>query len=205
MHICYIHYIYVIFTRTIIRIIYSYIYNHIYGILISCYIYYIFIKSNKILLLIKVYFLALLVFFILISLLIFKKDLYILNIFTYIYLYIYIYIYITTMAVWQHAGYGRAWAHWIVFMTSLICIMLFALCVLSTLCVMNQFVISVSINNIYIYIYNIYKNNIFFINIYINIYIYIYIYIYHNNSPCQKFILAKINSFCQYFYLHVKI
>ena len=94
MHICYIHYIYVIFTRTIIRIIYSYIYNHIYGILISCYIYYIFIKSNKILLLIKVYFLALLVFFILISLLIFKKDLYILNIFTYIYLYIYIYIYI---------------------------------------------------------------------------------------------------------------
>ena len=124
MYICYIHYIYVIFTRTIIRIIYSYIYNHIYGVLISCYIYYIFIKSNKILLLIKVYFLALLFFFILISLLIFKKDLYILNIFTYIYLYIYIYI--TTMALWQHAGYGRAWAHWIVFMTSLY--MYYALC-----------------------------------------------------------------------------
>ena len=114
MYICYIHYIYVIFTQTTIRIIYSYIYNHIYGILISCYIYYIFIKSNKILLLIKVYFLALL-FFKLISLLIFKKDLYILNIFTYIY----IYIYITAIALWQHAGYGRAWVHWIVFMTSL--------------------------------------------------------------------------------------
>ena len=32
------------------------------------------------------------------------------------------------------------WVHWIVFVTSLyICIMLFALCLLSTLCVMNQF------------------------------------------------------------------
>ena len=77
------------------------------------------------------------------------------------------------MALWQHAGYGRAWAHWIVFMTSLICIMLFALCVLSTLCVMNQFVISVFINNIYIYI--IYIKIIYFLLIYILIYIYIYI------------------------------
>ena len=61
----YISYINDMFIIAIIRIKYSYIYNHIYQIFLLCYIHHMFIKSNKRFLFPKVNFLVLLIFYIL--------------------------------------------------------------------------------------------------------------------------------------------